>query len=357
MTDGRLQGVADLVGRMVRTEGVQGAGVAVLSGGKLVLEEYAGFASSDTPAGPDTLWPVASISKLYTATAIMRLIEQGKLALITRVRSVLPRFAGGREEISLRQLLTHTSGLMYESPDMPRLLSEQTPLDTIVDEVYELLLDYPPGTDQRYSDLGYALAGRVASAARQDDFPNLVRELVLNPAGLRDTFLPPPPAVFDRIAYITGATGEGTPWAMYNSTYARGLAHPAFGVVATLRDLLAFGRLFTPYPDKQFLSGAALRAMTSDQTCGDEPGDRVVRPTGVVHPWGIGFMLKGRAGTMELVSPGSFGHAGATGCVLWVDPLPDIVVAFVSNLHYSAAAEAFMPRINRVVNATTTSLT
>jgi CubicO group peptidase (beta-lactamase class C family) len=144
---------------------------------------------------------------------------------------------------------------------------------------------------------------------------------------------------------------------MYNSAYSRGLAHPAFGVVATLRDLLAFGLLFTPHAGRTVLSGAAIRTMTSDQTGGDEPGERVYQPTGVIHPWGIGFELKGRSGTRELVSPSSFGHGGATGCVLWIDPVLDVVVAFVSNRHLSTGLEAFTSRLNRVVNVATASLT
>jgi CubicO group peptidase (beta-lactamase class C family) len=355
--DGGVERVAELIGKIVRTEGVHGAGIAVRWRGDVVLEEYAGIARPGKTAGPDTLWPVASITKLYTATAIMRLIEMGELALIMRTRSVLPRLAGGgKEEITLRQLLTHTSGFVYESPNMPQLLAQQVSLAEIVDDTYDLPLQFPPGTDQLYSDLGYGLAGRVAAVAMQDEFHDLVRELVLEPAGLTDTFFQPPASEHGRIANITGAANEGTPGAMYNSAYARGLAHPAFGEVATLRDLLAFGTLFTPHAERRLLSNAGLRTMTSDQTCGDEPGERVYPPAGIIHPWGIGFMLKGRAGVMELVAPSSFGHGGATGCVLWIDPVQDVVIAFVSNRHYGADPDRFMPRIHRVVNAVTASL-
>jgi beta-lactamase class C len=337
---------------------VSGAGIAVMSRGQLVIEHYEGIARPGSPAGPETLWPLASISKLYTATVIMRLIEQGELTLSTRVRSILPRVDGdGREQITLRQLLTHTSGLIYESPEMPRLLSEQTFLGEIVDEAYERPLAFPPGTDQLYSDLGYALAGRVAAAAVQDDFPDLVRELVLDPAGLTDTFMPPSAGEDARIAYVSGGFAEGTPGAMYNSPYARNLAHPAFGTIATLRDLLSFGVLFTSHAPKQMLSSAALRTMISDQTGGDYPGEKIFRPEGVIHPWGIGFMLKGRAGTPELVSPSSFGHAGASGCILWIDPVLDVVIAFVSNCHYNADPDGFISRLDRVVNVTTSTLT
>src|SRR5215212_5030411 len=127
VVDRRLAHGAGLVDRIVRADGVQGAGVAVLAGGEVVLEHYAGDAGPGSPAGPETLWPVASISKLYTATMIMRLIEQGDLTLITRAGSVLARFdGGGKEQITLRHLLTHTSGLPYESPQMARLLAAQT---------------------------------------------------------------------------------------------------------------------------------------------------------------------------------------------------------------------------------------
>src|SRR4051794_7279342 len=191
VADERMQSVIDLIGRIVRTEGVHGAGIAVLFRGQLVVEHYEGFAGPGRDAGPKTLWPLASISKLYTAAMLVRMVELGELTLSTRIQSVLPRMKGeGRERISLRQLLTHTAGLIYESPDMPKLMERQTPLATIVDEVYERPLAYAPGSDQLYSDLGYALAGRVGCVVAQDEFDHLVRELVLEPAGLADTYFP-----------------------------------------------------------------------------------------------------------------------------------------------------------------------
>jgi CubicO group peptidase (beta-lactamase class C family) len=205
---------------------------------------------------------------------------------------------------------------------------------------------------QRYSDLGYAVAGRMAEVAMQGDFSQLVRELVLEPAGLTGIFLPAPADEAKRMAYVHGALGEGSAGAMYTSPYARGLAHPAFGAVATLPDLLAFGALFTPHASRPLLSAAGLATMTTDQTCGDEPGEHVIRPVGVIHPWGIGFMLKGRSGMMDLAAPASFGHGGASGCILWIDPVRDVVIAFVSNRHARADPEGFMPRLTRVVNAT-----
>jgi CubicO group peptidase (beta-lactamase class C family) len=358
MADRRYESVVEQVGRMVRTEGVQGAAVAVAHRGRVVLEHYEGIAGPGLPAGQDVLWPLASISKLYTATMIVRLVEQGELTLSTRIQSILPRMeSGGRERVTLRQLLTHTAGLIYESPEMARLMAEQTPLSEIVDEAYERPLAYEPGSDQLYSDLGFALAGRAAAVATRRDFADLVRGLVLEPAGLSNTFMPPPAAESARIAYVTGPFAEGTPGAMYNSDYARDLAHPAFGTVATLRDLLTFGLLFTPHAERAILSSAAIRSMVSDQTGGDLPGERVQPISGVIHPWGLGFMLKGRAGTPEFVSPNSFGHAGASGCILWIDPALDVVIAFVSNKHFNVDQDGFFQRLDRIVNVSTAALT
>src|SRR5262245_34121951 len=109
---------------MVRTEGVHGAAIAVVARGKRVLEHYAGIAAPGSAADADTLWPLASISKLYTAALIVKLIERGELTLGMRVETVLPRMTGdSREKITLRHLLTHTSGLIYESPEMPQLMA------------------------------------------------------------------------------------------------------------------------------------------------------------------------------------------------------------------------------------------
>ena len=358
VVDDRLTPVVDLVGRIVRTERVHGAAVAVVSRGQLVLEHYAGIAAPGLPAGPGTLWPLASLSKLYTAAMVVRLIERGELTLSTRAQTVLPRMDdGGREKITLRQLLTHTSGLIYESPDMPKLMANQTWLNEIVDEAYERPLAFDPGTGQLYSDLGYAVAGRMAATAMQDDFARLVSALVLEPSGLKETFFPVPPAEDNRIASVAAAFAEGTPGAMYNSRYSRELAHPAFGAYATLGDLLSFGLLFTPYASKQLFTGAGLRTMVSDQTGGDLPGERVTLATHVIHPWGLGVMIKARSGTPELVSPESFGHAGATGCILWIDPILDVVIAFVSNRHYNADPDGLFGRLDRVVNLTMSSLT
>ncbi len=354
---GRLGAAFGVLDRLVAGP-VGGAGLAVAVGGEVVADRYAGEASPGVPAGPSTLWPLASISKLYTAAAAMALVERGEITLSTRVGSVLPGFAGGgRETMTLRHLMTHTSGLIYESPRMAELMAARTSLDAMVDEAFAGDLLFAPGTSQRYSDLGFAVAGRMLATVAGAPLPELVASRVLGPGGLGQTFMPPPREVDGRIAYVAGAFAEGTEGAMYNSVYARDLAHPAFGTVASLRDLLAFGLLFAPGSPRRLLSRAGTAAMVTDQTGSDLPGE-VIRPaTGVIHPWGVGFMIKGRSGYPELASAGSHGHAGASGCSLWIDPAADVVIAFVSNRHLNADPDELFTRLDRVHNTVMAGMT
>ncbi|HET7034724.1 MAG TPA: serine hydrolase domain-containing protein, partial [Thermomicrobiaceae bacterium] len=268
---GRLAPVFERVAGFVTRGEVAGAGLAVALGGRVVAEGYWGLARPERPAGPEILWPLASTSKLYTAATVMALVERGELTLAQPVSRVLPELAGeGREAITLRQLLTHTSGLIYESPEMEQVLLGHTPLDGILDEAYRHPLLFPPGTGYSYSDFGIGLAGRLAARAAGRPFPELVRALVLEPAGLEQTFMPPPPEEYPRVASVAGVFAFGTDAAMYNSPYALALAHPAFGAVASVRDLLRFGLLFAPTPggDRRIFSSATIRTMTSDQTGG-----------------------------------------------------------------------------------------
>lgn len=349
MTEPRF--LSALLRRMIEDEGVDGGGIAVAKRGEIVFEEYAGKARAGMAASADSLWPLASISKVYTASAIVALVERGLLTLSTKASALLPSFTGGgRERITLRQLLTHTSGLMYESLSMGELLALQMPYEAIVNDAFTAPLLFPPGTDQRYSDLGYAIAAQMAEAASGKSLADLVRELVLAPLGLAQTFMPPAPADYNRIATVRGVLAEGTHGAMYNSPYALNLAHPAFGTVASLRNLVAFGLAFTPF-GRHFLSPVGIAAMITDQTGNDFPGFEVYKIAGSVQPWAIGFMLKARACTPELVSPQSFGHGGASGCILHVDPAAELVIGFVSNRHERLGNDAFMHRLDRVVNA------
>ncbi len=356
-----LSSVQRRIERFVEDGEIAGAGLAVSLRGEIVADWYTGQAANGLAAGPDVLWPLASTSKLYSAAAVMAVVEQGELTLSTLVQTVLPEFRGdGREQVRLRHLLTHTSGLIYESPEMEERLVDQTPIDEILDEAYTHPLLSKPGTRFEYSDFGIALAARMACVVTGLSFPDLVRTMVLEPAGLKNTFMPPDPSDYGRIAHVVGTLGYGTDGAMYNSPYALQLAHPSFGAVASASDLLKFGLFFAPGADNPIVSPATARAMTVDQTGGTTHGNLVDFELPLPQPWGLGFELNftaGGFGLAELGSPATFGHGGASGCVLAVDPVNAVGLAYVSNSHANIDMERWYFRLSAVANGVMAALT
>lgn len=345
---GKLASVCERIAGWVENGEINGTGLAVAVGDEQVAECYFGEATGGRPAAEETLWPLASISKLYSAAMIMALVERGELGLAMPVHTVLPEFTGGgKEQVTLRHLLTHTSGMIYESPVMEQRLKDQTPYDELIDEAYLYPLMFEPGALLSYSDYGIAIAGRVAERVTGVEFNDLVTELVTEPAGLEHTHMRPPRDVRDRLAHVVGPLAYGTEGSMYNSDYALNLAHPAFGTVTSAGDLLRFGLLFTPESPTRIHSRATLRAMTTDQTPGNVP-----------TPWGIAFMLANSGSPApELLSAGSFGHGGATGCTLWTDSLENITIAYVSNKHAGTGRLPFTRRWHAVVNGVLAGLT
>jgi CubicO group peptidase (beta-lactamase class C family) len=345
-----------LIRRYIDAGSFAGAALLVARGGRLLIEHYAGQAAPGLPAGPATLWPIASISKVYTAAMIMRLVELGELTLNTLVCQVLPAFQGaGREHIRLRHLLTHTAGLIYESPEMEARLAARTPMPALIAEALEARPQSRPGTALAYADYHYLLAGHMAEVATGRPYARLVQSLVLEPAGLHATFLPPDPADHGRIARVRGVLAEGSEGAMYNSPYALGLAHPAFGVVATAADLLRFALHFAPGGPRIHCE-TTVRAMTSDQT-GGVPGRHPSMQgfgEGARMSWGLGWALQTAelpALFSELLSFRCFGHGGASGCQLVIDPELDLVVSIITNTHLRTGRELWYTRLQSIINA------
>jgi len=352
-----MSGLAtSIVDRHIREGMCAGAALVVIKDGQIALEHYAGQAAPGLAAGPNVLWPIASISKVYTATVIMRLVEEGGLTLNTPVCDVISQFRGeSKEDVRLRHLLTHTAGMIYESPAMEERLKAQTPMSALLEEAYNSPLLFKPGTALSYADYHYLLAGRMAEVVTGRSFPELMQTLVLEPAHLRDTYIPPRRSAEDRLAHVSGVMAEGTDGAMYNSRYARELAHPAFGVFASATDLARFGLLFAP-GGPRILSVAAVRAMTTNQT-GHVPGQPPLLrgyAADVHMPWAIGFALQTEQVPSlycDLASFHSFAHGGATGCALVIDPTYNLVVAVMSNAHSSLGRDRWYMRMHSIMNA------
>lgn len=169
---------------------VPGAALLVMHGGKPIVRRAYGLADVDAgvKATPSTNYRLASVTKQFTATAIRRLAAEGKLTLDDRVRQWLPTLPASADPITIRHLLTHTSGLVDYEDVMPA-----DPKEQLHDaDVLRLLesnagLYFAPGTSYRYSNSGYALLALIVERASGVTFATYLQEHVFAPLGMNDT--------------------------------------------------------------------------------------------------------------------------------------------------------------------------
>jgi CubicO group peptidase (beta-lactamase class C family) len=347
--------VVEVVERVIAAGECAGAAVGVARGGQTLFEHYAGEAAPGIPASAESIWPLASISKLFTAATLFRLIDEGELGIELPAGPVVGAARGdGREQIRLRHLLGHTAGFRYESPRLEELLRERVPLRAIVADARDADLLFPPGTRFSYSDDGYLFAGQLAEAMIGDPFPELVQRLVADEMGLRSTWLAPPVPAQERIAHVLGCMAEGTDGAMYNSAYGRALAHPAFGVVSTLPDMLRFAFGFAP-GGRRIHHERSLQLMTTPQV-EDVVGVHPIRPElGEIRVgWGLGFEVQTDTAPNTFsrhASLGAFGHGGASGCRLVIDPASGITAVVLTNTHLRTGLAPWMARLDALTDA------
>ncbi|MBM4412974.1 MAG: beta-lactamase family protein [Chloroflexi bacterium] len=347
-----------VLNRYITHDEIAGAQIVVMHRGAVVLEHYVGQANHTMPANVQSIWPLASISKVYAAATIMRLVEQGVLTLNMHATSVLPELQGDlRNEIRVRHLLTHTAGMIYESPQMAERLRAHTSLVDMYAEALTSPLLFAPGTQLSYSDYHWLLLATMAERLTGTPFAELMHQLVLMPMGLTQTFFPtartPDPA---QIAYVRGVLSEGTSGAMYNSDYGRSLAHPAFGVSASARDLARFAWHFMP-GGPRVLSEPTVRAMTRDQTAGVPGSYPIISGLGAqpLHAWGLGWALQTAhtpALFSELLSFESFGHHGASGCQVMADPTQELIVVALTNTHLNTGIDRWYVRLQTIAATT-----
>jgi CubicO group peptidase (beta-lactamase class C family) len=237
---------------------------------------------------------------------------------------------------------------------MEQRLIDQTPLEHLTEEAHTAPLVFKPGNSFKYADYNTLIAGRMVEVLTGKPLSELVRELVLEPMKLKDTFFPTPKEEDARVAVVRGALGQGTQGDMYNSRYGRSLAHPAFAVTATANDLVMFASHFAPNGPR-IHSEATVRAMTTNQTgvvTGIHPTMKGYDETASM-PWGLGFALQTEwvpALLCELASFRTFGHGGATGCQMMIDPENEVVIAVLTNTHLNTGREPWYKRLQSIIN-------
>jgi CubicO group peptidase (beta-lactamase class C family) len=206
--------VRDLAAQRMEETGVPGVALGVLADGKLETAGL-GVTSVEHPleVRPDTLFQIGSITKTFTGTAAMRLVEHGELDLDEPVRTYLPQLRLADEDAAaratMRHLLTHTAGWVGDYFD--DLGPGEDALARMVESMAELPQVTPLGELWSYNNSGFYLAGCVLEVLREQPFETLVRELVLDPLGLERTFLFPDEVMTHRFVVGQSRTTTRTP--------------------------------------------------------------------------------------------------------------------------------------------------
>ena len=178
------------------TGNVPGAAVMVIRNGRPIFTRGYGLADLDKkiPVEPRTNFRLASVTKQFTAMCIMQLVEQGKLSYSTTLKEIFPEFPAYGGKITVRNLLNHTSGLIAYEDLIPDTATTQVLDDDVLKMMMALDSTYfPPGTQFRYSNTGYAVLARVVEQVSGQSFPDYLEEHIFRPLGMKNT-----------VAYVQG---------------------------------------------------------------------------------------------------------------------------------------------------------
>jgi serine-type D-Ala-D-Ala carboxypeptidase len=270
-----------------------------------------------------TLWDLASLTKVVgMTTAMMQLVEQGKVDLDAPVQRYLPRFTGpGKDAVRVRHLLTHSSGL----PSWRAIYKEATSPDAALALVYATPLDTAPGVRYVYSDLGAILLGQIVERVSGEALDRYLEGHVFRPLGMTETMYRPPAALRERIAptevdpwrqrHLRGEVHDENAFALGGVSGHAGLFSSGHDMARFARMLLGGGQL----GGVRVVPAATLRRFT-------EPQDTAVSRRGLGWETATGDNSGGHR-----LSSRAFGHTGFTGTSLWVDPERDVFIILLTN--------------------------
>ena len=318
--DPKFEQLAALITQKMAEYRVPGVAFGVLRGGQMTMRGF-GITNADNeqPLTPETMFPIASISKTVTATAIMRLVEQGKVELAAPVKRYLPEFAvkdeAATRDVAIWHLLTHTPGWEGQlSPDDNGINS----LARFVDSQKELPQLAPPGEVWSYNNAGFTIAGRVIEVVTGQRIHDALRALVIQPIGLTRTFTRTEDAVTYRFAAAHRSTADAL---TVVRPISRSPTVTAGGVWMNLRDMLAYAKFHlgdgTGADGNPVLARASLEQMRTPR----------VKKVGTDEEMGLGWHLRKVGGVMTAAHGGTLGHIS----LLELVPERQMAIAILTN--------------------------
>ena len=330
--------------RLIQTQveaGVLESAVLHVRRGALTFQRAFGKA-----ADADAIFLLASITKPMTATAVMVLSDRGELQLSDRVVKFIPEFAdGARKDITIEQLLTHTSGLPDQLPQNKELRQRHAPLADFVQGAVRRPLVFAPGTQYHYQSMGLLLAAEIVERVTQMPLREFLAKEVFTPLGMTRSALglgrfELADTVRCQTEHAAPEAGGGAPGTQdwdSNSNYWRNHGAPWGGAHSTAPDVARFLNSFL-HPQSKVLREATARLMIQDHT----PGLEARR--------GLGFAL-GPQGFGKTCSTKSFGHGGSTGTLAWADPETDTTCVILTSLPMSVSGSLLLHPVSDLVAA------
>jgi uncharacterized protein YbbC (DUF1343 family)/CubicO group peptidase (beta-lactamase class C family) len=335
----------------IREDKIPGAVLLVGHQGKIVYRKAYGsraLTPRREPMTADTIFDAASLTKVVATTpAIMRLFEEGKLRLNDRVTEYLPEFQGGRSEITLRNLLTHFSGMRPDLDLQPAWSGYETGVRlALADKPVA-----PPGARFIYSDINFILLGEIVHRVSGQMLSDYVRRRIYAPLGMKNTIFQPPAAWRRRIAPTEMVAGKVLRGVVHDETtrYMGGVAGHA-GLFTTADDLARYAEMMLGWGKRggvRLFSPLTVLKFATPQSPADQP---ILRGLG----WDIDSPYSGNRG--ELFPIGSYGHTGFTGTSLWIDPRTETYVILLANSVHPHRRPAITPLRGRVATAVAAAL-
>ncbi|MET3697198.1 CubicO group peptidase (beta-lactamase class C family) [Bacillus oleivorans] len=272
----------------------------------------------------DTIFDLASISKIFTTTAAMILYEDGHFELDDPVAAYIPEFAAnGKEDVTIRQLMTHTSGFTAWVP----LYTIGETREERLQYVFRYRLANQPGSTYTYSDLNMITLGALVERLTGQRLDQFVREQITEPLGMKDTMYNPPESLKHRIAATEYQpwTNRGLVWGDVHDENAwslEGVAGHA-GVFSTAKDLAIFAHMFLKdgtYGSKQILKPETIQLLSENQIP-QFPGD----------DHGLGWELAQGWYMDGLSEASTLGHTGYTGTSIVINQNNDTIAILLTN--------------------------
>jgi len=332
---------------------IPGAVLIVGHNGEVVYRSAYGSRSLEPVREPmtlDTIFDMASLTKpLITATAVMQLYDQGKLRPNDPVSKYLPDFAAnGKQDITIRQLLTHTSGL---PPDLALTDPWQGKREAL-SRAFSVEPIHPAGVQFAYSDINFIVLGALVEKLSGLSLDEYAQRFIIAPLGLTQTrFLPPAawipniaPTQYDQGVMLRGEVHDPTARRMGGIAGHAGLFSTAADIAIYAQNLLdrLAGR-----PSNFPLSRAVLEKMVAPE----QPANvTALRGFG----WDIDSPFSSNRGTLFPV--GSFGHTGFTGTSLWIDPVSDSYVILLANSVHPNGPKSITALRGKVADAASAAL-